>query len=81
MVPFSRCNGFVSVSERKWRAMQAIKSFFDAVDLITTRLPSVDRLIVELILIGFIILGGYTIFKIRQKNSWVDSGSGSLPSE
>jgi len=53
---------FVSETE-KWRAMNAIKSFFDAVDLIATRLPGLERLIVELVLIGLAIVGACALFR------------------
>jgi hypothetical protein len=43
--------------------MNTIKTFFDAVDLIARRLPSLNHLIVEVILIGLALFGGYTLFR------------------
>ena len=43
--------------------MDAIKSFFDAIDLIASRLPGLNHLIVEIILIGLVLYGGYSLFK------------------
>jgi hypothetical protein len=45
--------------------MQAINSFFDGVDLIAERLPGLNHLIVELVLIGLVITGAYSLFKHR----------------
>jgi hypothetical protein len=43
--------------------MERIKSFFDGVELIASRLPSLNHVIVELILIGLVVYGGYSLFK------------------
>lgn len=40
-----------------------INRFFDAVDLIATRMPGLERLIVELALVGFAVYGVVTLFE------------------
>lgn len=41
----------------------AINKFFDGVDLIAHRLPGLNHLVVEIILIGLVIYGGYSLLK------------------
>lgn len=43
--------------------MQAIKSFFDAIDLIASRMPGLEHLVVEFILLGLAIFGAYALFR------------------
>jgi hypothetical protein len=42
---------------------QHIKDFFDGIDLIANRLPAVDHLLVQLVLIGLVITGAIALFK------------------
>jgi uncharacterized membrane protein YqhA len=67
------------------RAFQAAVSFqptqLDDKNVILSFIPAVDNYLFATILL-IISMGLYELFiRVRQKKSWVDSGSGNLPSE
>ncbi len=53
----------VLVSLKKWRAVQTIETFFDAVDLIASRMPGLEHLVVEITLLGLAIFGACALFR------------------
>jgi hypothetical protein len=40
-----------------------IVQFFDVVDLIANRLPGLNHLVVELVMIGLVVVGAFALFK------------------
>jgi len=48
-------------SERNWK--QRVNEIFDILEVVADRLPVLNRLIVELLLVALVLLGGWALFR------------------